>query len=301
MAAARPTPGELVERVARSLTFRVRGALALTRRPMAELRMAPVRLPPWWAARRARGRYRLLSAEALRGARRSDTVFVFGSGASLLDLGPDDWADIAAHDTFGFNWFVHQRFVRCDFHLVRRIADSDRDASVWRPEIEQYFSLIRSSPEFADTVLLLQHEPAAIAANRALALGLVELERRVFLWRTRPGDELSRSLDEGLCHGSTTLLDTVNAAYLMGWRRIVLVGVDLYDRRYFWLPPGEARWVDAQRGAVAASPHSQSGTGLIERMRNWRIELSAAGVDLEVHNPRSLLREALPLYLRGDG
>jgi hypothetical protein len=68
---------------------------------------------------------------SLRARRRTETVF--GSGASLNEIAAGDWAEIARHDTFGFNWFVHERFVRREFRLIRGIPDTDRDAAVWRP------------------------------------------------------------------------------------------------------------------------------------------------------------------------
>src|SRR5689334_17862866 len=53
-----------------------------------------------------RGAYRELDEQGLVAARRSDTVFVFGSGYSLNSITPDEWAAIARHDTFGFTAFI---------------------------------------------------------------------------------------------------------------------------------------------------------------------------------------------------
>ena len=51
--------------------------------------------------------------------RRSETVFVFGSGYSLNEISDAEWQHIAAHDVFGFNAFYHQRWVPANFHLLR--------------------------------------------------------------------------------------------------------------------------------------------------------------------------------------
>ena len=72
--------------------------------------------------------YRALTEEELRRTRKSDTVFIFGSGYSLNDIPPEQWREIERHDTLGFNWFVHQRFVRCDYQLIREICTTERDS-----------------------------------------------------------------------------------------------------------------------------------------------------------------------------
>ncbi len=41
-----------------------------------------------------------------------------------------------------------------------------------------------------------------------------------------------------------TLVDAVNVAYCLGWKEIVLVGIDLYDSRYYWLPPDKTLTYD---------------------------------------------------------
>ena len=261
------------------------------------VRLLPVRLGPWLRFQTHRRAYRLLSEDVLRRTRRSDTVFVFGSGASLNDVADEEWERIAAHDTLGFNWWVHQRFVRADYHLIRGIPDTDLDSAVWRPQLAEYFRLIRGNPLFAQTVFLVHTGFRAINGNRAIGYRLLPEQNPIFLWRTSIGaGPPSRSFDDGLVHGQSTLLEAVNFAYLLGWRRIVLAGVDLYDRRYFWLPAGATRSVDERRDATAAEPHFQAATGLVATLAGWRQLLRADGVELEVYNPRSLLAEALPVF-----
>jgi hypothetical protein len=249
---------------------------------------------------RNRGAYRHVSEQELRARRRSDTVFVFGSGASLNEIGDEEWALISAHDTFGFNWWVHQRFLRTDYHLVRGIADSDLDPAVWRPQLAEYFRLVRDNPLFDETLFLVHGGFRALTGNRALGLGYLPAGRPVFRWRTsiRVGPP-SRSFREGLVHGQSTIQETINAAYLLGWRRIVLAGVDLYDRRYFWLAPDETRPLDRGRGATAADRHVQATMGLVDTLASWRTWLAREGVELEVLNPRSLLAGPLAVYRPG--
>lgn len=278
-------------------------AVAVARQQARRIRVAPAdtarhvrEAGPWRAARRALPGHTVVGAAHVEARRRSDVVFVFGSGGSLAELSEADWERISLHDTFGFNWFVRQEYVRCDVHLVRGVADSTLDRRRVRSDIEEYFRLVSESPWFEGATVLLQHERRALAANTALLEGMIPRDRPLLPWRTFPGQLPSDDLARGLAHGSSTLFDSINAAYLLGWSEIVLAGVDLYDRQYFWLEKGTARGLDAERGASATDPHSQVGHGVARQIGTWSTWLAGRGVRLSILNPRSLLAGVLPVH-----
>jgi|SRR5579884_837555 len=262
-----------------------------------DLRAARLRVAPWMRSLVGRRVYHMLDEEELSATRRSDTLFVLGSGASLNDISDREWRLMERHDTLGFNWFVHQEFVRCDYHLIRGIPDTDRDPAVWRPQLAEYFELLRTNPRFAGTVYLVHGGFRAINGNRAIGYRYLPEGSRVFRWRSNRLRSLpSTSFRQGLVHGESTLQECVNFGFLLGWRHIVLVGVDLYDRRYFWLRPDEVRSVDRARGAGADQAHARAASGMVEALGVWRAWLESRGVQLLVHNPRSLLAGTLPVY-----
>lgn len=275
-----------VERLTQALGWRIRNARLAAR-------YAPARLSAWWLFKRRVGRYRLLTEQQLLGTRRSDTVFIFGSGYSLNEMTREQWDVIEQHDTLGFNWFVREPYVRCDYHLVREIAPDDLDDNAWRPALREYFAALRDNPRYRSTILLVQTGFRAINGNRAIGLGLVPENNRVFLWRTRDAAMPTASFAEGLSHSRGTLHECINFAALGGWRRIVLVGVDLYDRRYFWLRHDERRPDDPETDATV---HRTAREGVIDSVGEWRNELERRGITLYVHNPRSLLNQVLPVW-----
>jgi hypothetical protein len=252
-------------------------------------------------ARRGAAAYRFLGEDELRATRRSDTLFVFGSGYSINDLTQEECERFEEHDTLAFNFFAHCDRVRVDYHLVREIAESDVRRSVWEPRIREYFDLIRHNPCYRETILLVQTGGRAVNSNRALALGLVPDENRLFLWRTAYGRRrLGRSFAEGLSHPDATIQDCINFGFLLGWTTIVLVGVDLYDNRYFWLGYDEARYPDLSGADNHLRPHP-TAPRVVRTLAEWRPELERHGVALAVYNPRSLLAEVLPVYERAPG
>lgn len=252
-----------------------------------------------------RKRYHYVDGAALAGGRRSDTVFVFGSGYSLNAITPEEWRRIAEHDTFGFTAFVYQQWVRVDYHLLRGGVEGSLR---WRAYAEEFCAALNANPRFAETMFLMQGDYEAQFCNQVLGYGLLRPDARVYRYRTARGDgPPTRDLGEGLRHVGGTLSDAVNAAACLGWRRIVLAGVDLYDSRYFWLPPDKTYEFDAAtgllragdvnpRGLGAGERHNTARNGVVRVMGEWRAHLAARGIELVVYNPRSLLADVMPVY-----
>src|SRR5579864_4865841 len=65
----------------------------------ALLRGLPARVQPWLRSLGARRAYAFLDEEELRASRRSDTVFIFGSGSSLNEIPDLEWRQFERHDT----------------------------------------------------------------------------------------------------------------------------------------------------------------------------------------------------------
>lgn len=262
----------------------------------------------WGADRAVTRRHRALGAESVRNLRRGSRAFVFGSGYSLNDIAPAQWRHIAAHQTVGFNAFVRQNWVRTDFHIVRGWGEGAGAEFDWRRACGELGGLIDANPHYRDAVLIVQGDASAEVGNRLLGGGFLAPGRAVYRYRTRRDRDLPTArLEDGLVHGNGTLCDAVNFAATMGWTEIVLVGVDLYDTRYFFLPPdrtlntdyrtGEIRVAEiSDRGQRWDQPHSTFTNGAVALFGRWTEELSARGVRLSVWNSRSLLRAIMPVY-----
>jgi hypothetical protein len=105
----------------------------------------------------------------------------------------------------------------------------------------------------------------------------------------------SNDLKKGLVHSAGTLTDTINFSYIMGYKKIVLVGVDLYDKRYFWLSKDETRDDDLKGNFNYKEQHNTS-VHLCDLLKRWNEKFDNEGVQLFVYNPKSLLSDFLPVY-----
>jgi hypothetical protein len=276
----------------------VRGALAIARHPKRHLPSVRVRIQPWTPTnvlrcghayvRNGLGRsaYRTLSVEDLLTTRRSDTAFIFGSGKSLLQLGPEEWSRIAEHDTIGFSQFQEQRFVRVDYHLISEALF-----------VERYARLFRENPMYRDTVYVVQGGWLAHVGNELVGRRLLPEDARVFRFRRVARGRYappSSAFADGLVHGWNSSISTTNFGLVMGWKRLVLVGIDLYDREYFYLPPGAT--FEGEKPGYAAHSRFPGADGIVDYFRRWRPLAEAKGVELLVYNPRSLLAEVLDIF-----
>ena len=240
----------------------------------------------WLRDRVRRRSYRLLDEAALRATRRSDTVFLFGSGRSLLDITPGEWQRIAAHDTVSFREFPRQHWVRADYHLTAEVD-----------ELDGYARRLRENPLYADSVFVVQEGWLALYGNRLIGRRLLPQSARIFRFR-RTGRGVyappGRCFADGLVHGFNSSISTTNFAVVMGWKRIVIVGVDLYDKGYFWLEQGETR--SYEKPGIEARSRFTGADQIVAVLGRWQELLAPEGIELLVYNPRSLLADVMPVF-----
>jgi hypothetical protein len=260
----------------------------------------------WARERLSRSAYRSIDEREAVASRKSDTVFVFGSGASLNSITAAEWQAFRAHDVFGFNAFYHQRWIPVDFHLLRVGIYGELK---WHPFAQEVAGILADNPLYHSTTFVMQQEFLAQFCNQMLGYGLLPRKAKVLRFHTRRGDgPPSRRLADGVRHITGTLSDVVNVCYALGWKHIVLVGIDLYDSRYFYLPQDKTPGLDPQSGLLKPSEfntyrgirfdqtHSTARHGVVQLMQDWRAIFNRDGVQLSVYNPQSLLTEVLPVY-----
>ncbi len=246
----------------------------------------PKHLRAWLRDRQNRQAYRPLSEQDLRAARRSDTVFICGTGPSLRDVTPEEWAQIGAHDVFSFRDFPRQRGVRADFHMTGEVDI-----------LEEYAAAINDNPLYANTLFLVQEGFTAWMGNRLIGERALRLGAPVFrYWRRDRGRMVmpSERFEDGVVHGIGSVVGAVNIALLLGWRRIVLVGVDLHNHRYFFVPEDQTRAVE-KPGVTHFSPYT-NGDLIVQQLGDWNDKLQPRSVQLYAYNPKSLLVRRLPVF-----
>jgi hypothetical protein len=262
--------------------------LQRTREARASLR--PRNLAAWAHDRRSRSAYRHLSGDEVRATRRSDTVFICGSGRSVLEIAPDEWRRMEQHDVAAFSRFQYQHFVRVDYHMIAEVEPHVL-------ALEDYARMLRENPFYAETVFVVQEGLMADNGNSIVGKLLLPPGARVFRYRRISRGRYSppsRAFRRGLVHGWNTSISVTNFALLMGWRRIVIVGVDLYDKGYFFLPEGVTG--PGEEEGITARSRFPNADNIVATFGRWREVAARDGIELLVYNPRSLLADVLEVF-----
>lgn len=241
-------------------------------------------------------------------SKKGDTLFILGSGGSLASLDTEIINQMQNNTTMSLNYSFLQNFIKANFHLIREIGVTNNNPiSVQASDLHHLKDLLSRNPCYNDTVFLAQGGYHAWAPNLLIGTHNLPDNAKVFRFKnpfiTRFG-KLSNTLS-AVTHGASSITDCINIGFILGFKRIVLCGVDLYDRRYFWHMPG-AKFIplpgitDAEvgeyggRGEITA--RHRTSDRLVGQISEWSEELKARGVTLSVQNPKSLLASVLPVY-----
>jgi hypothetical protein len=261
---------------------------------------------------------RVVTGKSYKQFRGSDTLFILGSGSSIASITERQWKLVAEGDSIGFNWFMAHEFVPNFYHMelsnelvpvVRRFLESEarhlshlpfsiniKDVSLQQP-LSDY--VLGREPFVAVPRLLFPQEKHAGSILR---------------WYHDLADS---PWNDFYLHYRGTLTLMIGIGVLMGYRKIVLVGVDLYDQDYFFyderrFPGPIATWLRSQyqqsnemqsRRAGGGKPHRTADGSLfrnqltIQRFLEIYREaaLTPMGVELMIANPKSLLAPLLPV------
>lgn len=176
--------------------------------------------------------------------RKSDTLFVLGSGASINELSQKDWNNIVKYDSVGFNfWFVHD-FVP-SYYIYEESLDKQRN--------QLFYDILHEKKSlYQDTVFLIkdievknvsyQKIPPEIKHNFYLAPS-ISLKKpflqekafhKIMQKCLRFLNLLNKKSIKMLFNRKASIVFIITLAYYLGYKKVVLCGVDLNNNRYFF-------------------------------------------------------------------
>ena len=187
-----------------------------------------------------RVKYTVLSTEDIMARKRSSTLVILGSGASINDISDSQWQFIARHDSIGFNfWFVHS-FVPTFYHVeyLRDQYELVNYSAIMKGVEKRYREVpFLMSSNTANTGWHPKYRPEVFPQNVKLyvyphfIIKSIPRDRAI-----EPSDfgDLTANLGEApyIVRGSLTTL--VHIGFQMKHERIILAGVDLNNQRYFY-------------------------------------------------------------------
>jgi len=206
----------------------------------------------------------LLSSIDLRSYRQSETLFVLGSAWSVNSISEAKWKTISRHDSVGLNFWPIHPFVPRFYHFE---SVSDRD----HPAIYQALQTVleRRARNYIHTLKIIS-EIVPLDHTQTVTSLPEDMKQKMYVSFSMPvvarsekefryGIRYMQSL--GAFSGSTriewlfkyggSVIAMFALAVRMGYKRIVLCGVDLNRQDYFYQHveryPEFARWEFASR------------------------------------------------------
>lgn len=258
---------------------------------------------------------RLIGVEALKERKKSNTVFIFGSGSSLNEISESEWDLIRRNDSISLNYFPYQNWIEPTIHYVRevdvpeQVQEGKFSLLANLEAVRKLSSIIYKGNLYDNTCFFIQEDFLGLVSKIFVVHNFLKNGAQVCLFKDKRDADAVHSIpskiEDGVSRKAGAIGGGISIANIVGWTKIVLVGVDLYDSRYFWLKPGEMRDADKlDRRKRITSPedeHLANTYGIVEIMEEWRDELRKNGVQLEVYNPRSKLARVLPIFTWDNG
>jgi hypothetical protein len=247
--------------------------------------------------------------------KKSNTLFVLGSGASVLTFSDDEWQTIASNDSLGFNYWMLHPFVPSNYMFEMTTDEEDltrilhnvslrrdyKGTPIHVKDIERCFGV-------EQTVRYLASLPPNIGPIRPiwdaeLPEGSFDMFCRTLVWFNRLGG-FSGKGPWAAPRNRATLFLAVSLAVRAGYRSVVLGGVDLNNADYFFhasdfsVQPGLQVPPVYRLGRIHKTNDPMHGEVTISVLLDAldRIVLQPRGVRLFVAKRTSALYPRFPAY-----
>ena len=238
-----------------------------------------------------------LTIDDIKSKKTSDTIFILGSGYSINKVKEEEWDIIRKHNSIAFNWFCKHPFEPTYF-LIREQAN----LPFRRARGESIKDLIKSVNKYKNAALII-----CDVSSHSKNSYRYRKDKRIKLPYLIVKDDNSKRFKKvknmrcdptkkGLIHGTCTIYNVLHLALFLDYKKIVFVGVDLYDSRYFWLKGNKTRHTVKKKNKRCKDRHAIAS----RTIRFVRKLGKDTGLELYVTNPKSLLKRAIPYKSMGD-
>jgi hypothetical protein len=244
----------------------------------------------------------------------SDTLFILGSGPSINAISEEEWKVIAQHNSIGFNYFLAHPFVPTYYHMELRPEDMEMFRGCYSQRRDAYrnipfminYHFIMDDFNSADLDFI---DNKLITVPRLYTDCRAEDVEKIFHFNHK---YVAPSDNYFLLHYRGSLCLMISLGVLLGYKKIVLAGVDLKDSTYFYC---DERYACAATQALVrnrcqtstetattlhatADPSFIPSTVTIDRVLQLlnEIALKKRGIEFFVYNKKSLLHPTFPVW-----
>ena len=258
----------------------------------------------------------IIGQKEFKKLKKSDTIVVYGCGYSINDLTLKEKEHLEKFDSIGFNWFCKSK-IPTTFYLLREqgtkaFATRGETQSVLVSMLNKYYAdscLIVDNLRFsASRWKRLNSYALKVVNNRFIQKGVVlneifardkfdEFKERMGSKGRRCKVVVEKMADydifsDGLIYDFCSMTCVMHVVSYLDYDKIIFVGVDLYDHRYFWLPENALRAITQIMGRQLDSKHFVHHY----TCKLASIYMEKTGKQLYTFNSNSLLKDHIPIY-----
>lgn len=256
---------------------------------------------------------KLITRDQLRSVKRTDTVFVLGSGSSINLIGPSRWKTIQRYDSIGLNFWLFHDFVPTIYYF-ELVESHETDiirqfTAVANKASSRYRATFKIASEFHNGLMLLDGLSDEFRENLCAHLSVpvyidndVQLSTSIKLLKLC-GIFGQRTAPHNLFKHAGSLSTVISMAAIMNYRRIVLCGIDLTSPAYFYQDTALYPGVGSFQSSIPTAKHESLVPGLYrcaypvdKIVAELKKEiLDPLGIEIYVENNNSALYPNIPV------
>ncbi|MFW6009525.1 MAG: hypothetical protein ACOCP8_09705 [archaeon] len=240
--------------------------------------------------------------------KKSDTIVIYGSGYSINDLTKEDKEHLQNFDSIGFNWFCKSQ-IPTTFYLLRE-QTTLKQKGLPNERSDDILNNIRQYYQDSCLIIIdMLKSSNAWKGKRGWVFdsevfdneGIILQEKYYKLYKQQnyiPFFRKATKIDifnNHVMYATCTISNVFHIITWMGYKRIIFVGVDLYDHRYFWLSYNTLRQRTKAKKRTLNSKHftAKFTLKMVEH-------LTRVFPDKKIftYNNKSLLNNVIPVYNR---
>lgn len=247
--------------------------------------------------------------------KKSDTIFILGSGPSINSISDEDWGKISRHDSIGFNyWLVHD-FIPTYYVLQ---LSSNEILNLLLEKIDNYKKIpiiIRGSDFAKNGINLDDVHLESLKKSDLYYINEYPISSRcsididlLFRYVEALGMFDFAKICDFVPKWRGTLGLLISLSYQMGYKNIVLCGMDMQDADHFWdYPPYETmkeqyNLPDIGKANIKTFTDDKHSPNTVPRyvyaLRDWMKE--KADVKLFIYDENTVLHSELEIFKFGN-
>lgn len=169
----------------------------------------------------------------------SDTLFFLGSGYSASELSEENWNYVAQHDSIGLNNWIYHFFVPTYYVMETPLTTE------YFPHVKESINLRKK--EYENVPFFIQYYHYKKSANHYNDL---EIDSKMIFYNapympntTNPllvklmleyWSGISNKTFKHLVHYASSLSYVLMMGAMMGYKKLILIGVDMNDKQYYF-------------------------------------------------------------------